>query len=129
VEDVAQEEQRLSLVEQRLAAQLEAFNLRRETIAARYSAVEAQVRIQEALSGLSGDFGDLGVALERAEATADRLQARAAAIDQLVASGMLERLGAPSGDGAERDLAERDVDDHLAALRRQLGMEPAGDEP
>ena len=91
--------------------------------------MEAQVRIQEALSGLSGDFGDLGVALERAEATADRLQARAAAIDQLVASGMLERLGAPSGDGAERDLAERDVDDHLAALRRQLGMEPAADEP
>lgn len=122
---VEQEQQKLTLAEQRLAAKMEAFRTRKEVVAARYSAAEAQVRIGEALSGLSEEMADVGLALERAEAKTERLQARASAIDELVESGVLEDLSLPSGDVVERELrqigAAQKVEEELEALKRQLG--------
>jgi phage shock protein A len=94
-------------------------------VAARYSAAEAQVRISEALSGLSEEMADVGLALERAETKTERLQARASAIDELVESGVLEDLSLPSSDVVERELrqlgAAQKVEEELQALKRQLG--------
>src|SRR3990172_5069894 len=104
--DVMGEEQKLTLAEQRLQAKIEAFRTRREVVSARYTAAEAQVRINEALSGVSEELADVGLALERAEDKTERLQARASAIDQLVESGVLEDLSLPSGDTVERELAK-----------------------
>jgi len=123
--DVMGEEQKLTLAEQRLQAKIEAFRTRREVVSARYTAAEAQVRINEALSGVSEELADVGLALERAEDKTERLQARASAIDQLVESGVLEDLSLPSGDTVERELAKigaaQAVDEELAAMKRQLG--------
>jgi len=59
------------------------------------SAAEAQTRINEAVSGTSGELGDIGLAIQRALDNAAQMQAqmqaRAAAIDELIASGALER--------------------------------------
>ena len=122
--EVEQEEQRLSLVEQRLATQIEAFHARREVIAARYSAAEAQVRLGEQLTGVSQELADLGLALERAEQKAERMQARASAIDHLVEAGILESPGLPAGDPLARQLdgldAGQAIEDDLAALKRQV---------
>lgn len=124
VQEVQQEEQRLSLVEQRLAAQIEAFHARQEVIAARYSAAEVQVRITEALTGVSAELADLGNALEQAEQKTERMQARATAIDRLVEAGVLEMPGSPAGDDVARQLAHLDVsqavEDQLAALKQQI---------
>ena len=57
---------------------------------ARYSAAEARVRVNEALTGVSRELGTLAPALEHAEWKAEGMEARAAAIDSLVASGGLE---------------------------------------
>jgi catechol 2,3-dioxygenase-like lactoylglutathione lyase family enzyme len=59
------------------------------------SAAEAQTRTNEAVSGPSGEAGNIGLviqrALDNAEQVQAQMQARAAAIDELFASGALER--------------------------------------
>ncbi len=90
MEEVGLEERRLSLVESRLSSRIEAFYSRQEVTAARFSAAEAQVQIQEALTGLSDELADLGKSLDMTEARTTRMQAKAYAIDRLVAEGLLE---------------------------------------
>ncbi len=129
IREVEQDEQRLGLVEQRLTAQIESFYARQEVIAARYSAAEAQIRINESLSGVSRELADLGVALQEAEQRAEHMQARASAIDQLIDTGVLELAGAPHVDQVEAKLAQTDVaaavDRELDALRAELASNAA----
>lgn len=124
--EVEQEEGRLSLIESRLSGQIEAFYARQEVIAARYSAAEAQVRIQEALSGLSDELADLGEALEQTELKTERMQARAFAIDQLVEAGILDRAGENLLEASEDESARLEVSntvaDQLESLKREIGQ-------
>lgn len=125
IDNLQQEQERLALAESRLAAKVEAFRTRKELIKARYSSAEAQVRIGEAVTGLSEEMADVGLALERAEEKTQQLEARAAAIDQLVAEGVLEDVTA-GRDSVERELRRlqlaENVDRELAALKRELGQ-------
>ena len=119
--EAAAEERRLTVAEQGFAARIEEFRTRRRVISARYGAAEAQVRVGEALSGVSGELAELGLAVGRAEERTERLQARAAAIDGLLAGGTLAMpLG---GDPLEREIGQltmgQAVDAELAALRTQ----------
>jgi phage shock protein A len=98
--EVEKEESVLAMIEQRLSGQIEAFAARQEVIKARYSAAEAQVRINEAMTGVSEDFADLTAALHRAEQTTEDMQARATAIDRLVQEGDLESVGFAAGSDA-----------------------------
>src|SRR5256885_2606006 len=61
--EVEQGEGALSMIEPRLSGQIEAFAARQEVIKARFSAAEAQVRINEAMTGVSQDFADLTATL------------------------------------------------------------------
>lgn len=122
--EIEREEHRLSLAEQRLSSQLAAFYTRRELIAARYSAAEAQVHIGEALSGVSGELAELSQAMAQAEQKSAQMQARAAAIDRLVNEGFLEIPAAvdlASGDDRLAGDALIDVEDQLAALKAEIG--------
>jgi phage shock protein A len=127
VAEVAIEEQRLTQAEQELAARIEEFRIRRDSITARYSAAQAQVKVSEALSGVSGEFAELGMAMGRAVEKTERMQARASAIGSLIESGSLALPGQGS-DPVERDLLKVTVDstveDELAALKTQLGDTP-----
>ena len=103
---------------------MQAFRTRKETIKATYTAAEAQTRINEAFSGISEDMGDVGLAIQRAEDKTAQMQARAGAIDELLASGALEDH---VGGGADYIQAELDklgatagVDDQLAAMKREI---------
>lgn len=109
------EEANLSLTEQRLTAEIEALHTRQELIAARYSAAEAQVRIHESVSGVSLDLRDLALSLERAAEGAERMRARAAAIEELVARDELPS----AATAADPDLDEA-VETQLARLRESL---------
>lgn len=123
VRDLEQEEQRLALVDQRLGTQIETFRARQDVIAARHSAAEAQVRLSEALTGVSGDLADLGLTLDQVEQRTEQLESRAAALDRLVDTGLLE---APeSGAGVVgRQLGELDraraIGGQMEALKRRL---------
>jgi phage shock protein A len=116
------EEEKLTLAQQRLQAKVEAFRTRKETIKATYTAAEAQTRINEAVSGIGDEMGDVGAAIQRAEDKTAQMQARAGAIDELIASGALDDVTATgSGDDIARELdamsSQADVEAELAALK------------
>ena len=129
VADVAQDEQRLSRTEQELAVKIEQFRIRRDAISARYTSAQAQVRVTEALSGVSGEFAELGMALGRAAEKTERMQARATAIGSLLEGGSLALPG-PSPDRVEQELidaaSDQTIDDELAGMKARLGV---GDPP
>ncbi|MGZ4499995.1 MAG: PspA/IM30 family protein [Nocardioidaceae bacterium] len=123
------EEEKLTLASQRLQAKVEAFRTRKETIKATYTAAEAQTRINEAFSGISEEMGDVGMAVQRAEDKTAQMQARAGAIDELIASGALDDASAiGQGDDISRELdsmsSHSDVEAELAALK--AGTPPQG---
>ena len=116
------EEEKLTLAQQRLQAKVEAFRTRKETIKATYTAAEAQTRINEAMSGIGDEMGDVGQAIQRAEDKTAQLQARAGAIDELIASGALDDVSAVNaGDDITRELeamsSQADVEAELARLK------------
>ena len=99
------EEEKLTLASQRLQAKVDAFRTRKETIKATYTAAEAQTKIGEAFSGISEEMSDVGLAVQRAEDKTQQLQARAGAIDELLASGALDD---PTGTAKDDITAELD---------------------
>ena len=103
---------------------MQAFRTRKETIKATYTAAEAQTRINEAFSGISEDMGDVGLAIQRAEDKTAQMQARAGAIDELLASGALEDHVSGGNDYIQAELdklgATAGVDDQLAAMKREI---------
>ncbi|MGI8623275.1 MAG: PspA/IM30 family protein [Solirubrobacteraceae bacterium] len=123
------QEEKLVLASQRLQAKVDAFRTRKETIKATYTAAEAQTRIGEAFSGISEEMGDVGMAMQRAEDKTQQLQARAGAIDELLASGALDDPTGSSKDDItlelERMSSTSDVEGELARMKGELGAGPA----
>ena len=119
------QEEKLTQASQRLQAKVEAFRTQKETIKATYSAAEAQTKINDAFAGLSEELGDVGMAIQRAEDKTQQLQARASAVDELLASGALEDPTGMSKDSLtlelERMASSNDVDAQLAAMKVEIG--------
>ena len=80
----------------------------KEIIKAQYSAAEAQVKIGEAATGIGEEMADTGLAIQRAQDKTEQMQARAAAVDELVESGTLEDY--TSRRDAARPRARADLD-------------------
>lgn len=120
------EEEKLVRASQRLQAKVDAFRTRKETIKATYSAAEAQTRINEAFSGISEEMGDVGLAIQRAEDRTQELQARAGAVDELLASGALEDQSGMMKDDITRELDQlastSGVENELAMMKQQLAV-------
>src|SRR6202035_1419590 len=118
------EEEKLTGASQRLQAKVDAFRTRKETIKATYTAAEAQTRINEAFTGISEEMGDVGLAIQRAEDKTAQMQARAGAIDELLASGALEDHVGGGQDYIQAELdklgASSDVDGELARMKGEI---------
>jgi phage shock protein A len=127
------EEEKLTRASQRLQAKVDAFRTRKETIKATYSAAEAQTRINEAFSGISEEMGDVGMAIQRAEDKTAQMQARAGAIDELLASGALDDPTGMAKDDITLELEQlastSDVESELARMKASLGAGPSGAAP
>jgi phage shock protein A len=123
VADLEKQQAGLEESEKRLAAKVEAFRTQKETIKAQYSAAEAQVKIGEAATGIGDEMADTGLAIERARDKTEEMQARAAAVDELVAAGTLEDYTS-TGTELDRELAKvsasQQVDQELEKLKGEL---------
>jgi phage shock protein A len=125
------EQDKLEAASQRLQSKVEAFRTRKETIKASYTAAEAETRVGEAVSGISEEMSDVGMAMQRAEDKTAQMQARAGAIDELLASGALEDATGSTKDdiqeALERMSSKSDVESELAKLKSALppGTTPA----
>jgi phage shock protein A len=128
--DLQAQEEKLTQASQQLQAKVDAFRTRKETIKATYTAAEAQTKIGEAVSGISEEMGDVGLAMQRAEDKTLQMQARAGAVDELIASGALDDATTGGKDDIQAELdrmsAGSDVELELAKLKGQL---PAGSAP
>jgi phage shock protein A len=118
------EEEKLTVASQRLQSKVDAFRTRKETIKATYTAAEAQTRINEAFSGISEEMGDVGMAIQRAEDKTAQMQARAGAIDELMASGALDDAVGGNRDDIQNELdmmsASSDVERELSRLKGEI---------
>ena len=116
-----EEQEKLTQAEARLSAKVAAFRSKKEVIKAQYTAAQAQVRIGSALSGISEEMGDVGLAVERAENKTENMRARASAIDELAESGVLSDFAGGSKDEITRELEKMSVsssaETELAALK------------
>ncbi|HYK32524.1 MAG TPA: PspA/IM30 family protein [Streptosporangiaceae bacterium] len=119
------EEEKLTAASQRLQAKVDAFRVKKETIKATYTAAEATTRINEVFTGISEEMSDVGLAIQRAEDKTAQMQARAGAIDELMASGALsDALGGTPTDDIQAELdrmgASNSVDNELARMKAEL---------
>ncbi|WP_022890378.1 PspA/IM30 family protein [Agromyces italicus] len=107
--------------ERQLSEQVAAFRIEKETIKATYTASEAQVKANEAVAGIGSSIDDVGAGLERARDRVAQMQARAAATDELLASGALKDLTAAPDADIERQLAvlsaKAEVDRQLQSMK------------
>jgi phage shock protein A len=126
------QQQTLVNQERALSAKVDAFRTQKEVIKAQYSAAEAQVRIGEATTGLSGELGDVGMAVQRAHDKTEQMKARAAAVEELVATGALDDLSAPGSTELDRQLAamsaDAQIESEMAKLRAEVGAPGAAPE-
>ena len=121
-QEVQLEERRISILEQRLTAQIEAMRVRQEMTAVRYTAAESQVMVNEAIQGVSRELADLGQSIEQTEQKAEDMQARAFAIEQLAEIETFDLSGSATGDPLGKQLLqlelEKAVEEQLSALKK-----------
>src|SRR6266487_2056306 len=117
----AQEEKLISM-ERTISARVEAFRTQKEMVKAQYNAAQAQVKINETVTGISEEMTEMNLAMQRAQ---DKVLTMQALIDQgtLSEQGM---LGAGSGDTLERELqkisTEQNVEAQLQEMKQQLQL-------
>ncbi|HEY6410602.1 MAG TPA: PspA/IM30 family protein [Ktedonobacteraceae bacterium] len=124
----AQEEKLLDM-ERTISARVETFRTQKEMVKAQYNAAQAQVKINEQVTGISEEMSEMNLAMQRAQDKVLTMQARANAMDALIEQGTLGDqglLGAGSGDPLERELrqisAEQNVEDQLRAMKQQMQL-------
>jgi len=127
--NLQEQEEKLTLASQRLQSRVDAFRTRKETIKATYTAAEAQTRINEAFSGISEEMGDIGLAIQRAEDKTAQMQARAGAIDELLASGALEDHVGGQQDAIQAELDKLGATNSIEAELAQMKGEIAAGAP
>ncbi len=125
VEGLQSQQEKLIASEKQLATRVEAFRSQKEVTKAQYSAAEAQVKIGEAATGIGEQMADTGLAIQRAKDKTEQMQARAAAVDELVAAGSLEDFTSGGETDLDRELSKlttgTQVDDELAKMKAEVG--------
>src|SRR5271170_3564463 len=95
-DQISDQEQKLVQTSQELQVRVERFRTQKETMKASYTA--AQTQVGEAVSGISDSTRSAGATMQRAQDKIAGMQARAGAIDELLASGALDDLSHPVDD-------------------------------
>jgi len=123
----AQEEKLISM-ERSVSARVDAFRTQKEMVKAQYNAAQAQVKINETLTGISDEMGEMHQAMQRAQDKVLTMQARANAMETLIEQGTLGEQGLLpwGGDSLDRELqqlsAQQNVESQLQALKQQVQL-------
>jgi phage shock protein A len=123
-QQLGEEEEKLSQALANLQERVNNFRSQKEVLKAQYTAASAMTSVNESVAGISGTLGDSGATLQRAQDKIATMQARAGALDELLASGVLEDVGG-GDDDIQKELdqvgTEANVDKELAALKAEIG--------
>ncbi|HEY1353354.1 MAG TPA: PspA/IM30 family protein [Ktedonobacteraceae bacterium] len=118
-----EQEEKLLATQRTITARVEAFRTQKEMVKAQYSAAQAQARINETLSGISDEMGEMNQAMQRAQNKVLNMQARAQASEVFIEeAGTLALPG--EGTALDRDLqniaVEQNIDAQIRALKEQM---------
>jgi phage shock protein A len=131
-EQLAEEEQKMEQTLTTLQDRVNSFRSQKEVLKAQYTAASATSSVNEEAAGISRSFSDSGAALQRAQDKIAAMQARAAATDELLQSGVLEDVGGDTDD-IQHELdeagANAQVDKELAALKAQQQLDSGEAKP
>lgn len=123
------QEEKLVEMERKVSARVEAFRTQKEMVKAQYNAAQAQVKINEAVTGISQEMNEMNLAMQRAQDKVLTMQARASAMETLIDRGVLGekgQLGAGSGDTLDRELqqiaSQQSIEAQLQAMKQQLQL-------
>jgi phage shock protein A len=126
---LAQQRDNLEAAGQRLQTRIAAMRTQKQTLKAQYSAAQAAAHAGETVAGIGKDMDEIELMLERARDKMLRTQARAEAVNELLDSGVLSRLGGGGVETMEAQVrataVEQSVDQRLAAMKRDLGLASA----
>jgi phage shock protein A len=125
---LAAEEAKLLEAAKRLELQIQQFRTRKEAVKATYTAAQARARVGESVAGLDRDDSELLLAVQRAEDRIANTQARADALEGLMASGALEDRNV-SRDAIQRELAMTATEGEVTRELTRLKGEVAGERP
>jgi phage shock protein A len=121
--------ERLITMERTVSARVEQFRTQKEMVKAQYGAAQAQVKINEAVTGISQEMSEMNLAMQRAQDKVLSMQARANAMESLIEQGTLGEqglLGAGSGDPLDRELhklsTQQNVEAQLQAMKQQMQL-------
>lgn len=124
-----EQETHLVEMERNVSARVEAFRTQKEMVKAQYGAAQAQVKINEQVTGISKEMSEMGLAMQRTQDRVISMQARANAMDSLIQSGTLSDqnlLGPGSNDPLDRELqqlsSQQNVDAQLEAMKQQMQL-------
>jgi phage shock protein A len=127
------QKEKLLTMQRTVTARVEAFRTQKEMVKAQYNAAQAQVKINETLTGMSEDMSEVNMAMHRAQDKVLGMQARAEATEALIESDELQALPGPGNESTlDRELrkisTEQNIDAQLEALKQnmQLGGPGAG---
>ncbi|MFO7690059.1 MAG: PspA/IM30 family protein [Cryobacterium sp.] len=125
---LGQQQAQLQDNERRLAQRVAAFRTEKETIKATYAASAARVKANEAAANIGSQVNDVGASLDRAKDRVAQMEARAAATDELLASGALSDLTAAPDADLERQLSagatQSNVERQLQAMKDARAAHP-----
>jgi phage shock protein A len=131
-QQLAEQEQKLEQTLDALQKRVNDFRTQKEVLKAQYTAAQAQTSVNETAAGISTAFGDTGADIARAQDKIAQMQARAGAVDELLASGVLEDVGGDTDD-IQAELDETStaagVDAELAALKAEIGAGGSASRP
>ena len=127
-EELGEQQEKLEQTLSQLQQRVNNFRSQKEVIKAQYTAAQASAGVNAAAAGISGEFGDSGADIARAQDKIANMQARAGALDELLQSGVLEDVGGDTDD-IQQELDEAgsaaEVDRELASMKAQLAISPA----
>jgi len=123
------QEAHLVEMERNVSSRVEAFRTQKEMVKAQYGAAQAQVKINEQVTGISKEMSEMNLAMQRTQDRVISMQARANAMDALIESGTLSDqnlLGPGSNDPLDRELqqisSQQNVDAQLEAMKQQMQL-------
>lgn len=127
LEQIRAQREHLIGMEQQVAARIESFRTQKEMVKAQYNAAQAQVKVNEAVTGISQEMGETNLAMQRAQDKMLSMQARADATEVLLQEGRFDdpaMLGV--GDSLDRELhqisAQQNIDAQLQAMKQQVQL-------
>ncbi len=110
--------------QEELKYKIDSFRRKKEMLKALYDASQAQLKVQEIMTSVGSEAESVGRIVERAEARIAEMQARVAAVDDLVARGIVEEtLPGTEGDfdrRLSRLTADVAVEAELAKMKAEL---------